>query len=349
MNRPSVLRCAKRAFALLAAAAALMVQAGASAGVWAAESAVILQYHRFGEDRYPSTSVTIAQLEAHIAHLKAGDYTVLPVPEILARIREGRPLPERAVGITIDDAARSVVDEAWPRFQEAGFPFTLFVSTDAVDQGHAGIASWDDIRRLARSGVVIGNHGASHERMWRKDDAANRADLLRANRRFEAELGAVPRLFAYPYGEWDLAAKALVAELGIDAAFGQQSGAVGRGADFLNLPRFPLNERYGDMRRFRQAVDTLPLDIRDLTPENPILEENPPVVRFTVRPPPDDLRGLACYPSNGAGVSLAFGAGGAVAVRLDGPYPPGRARLNCTLQAEGGRWRWFGIQFVAPG
>ena len=29
-------------------------------------------------------------------------------------------------------------------------------------------------------------------------------------------------------------------------------------------------------------------------------------------------------------------------VLFDGPFPPGRARLNCTAPAEGGRWHWFG-------
>ena len=162
----------------------------AGGGALAADSAVVLQYHRFGEDALPTTSVTIDQLEAHIDHLASGGYAVLPLPEILAALRAGRPLPERAVAITIDDAARSVVDEAWPRFAAAGMPFTVFVSTDAVDQGHAGIMGWNDLRRLAAAGVTIGNHGAAHGRMWRDDADANRVDLLRARRRREETVPA---------------------------------------------------------------------------------------------------------------------------------------------------------------
>ena len=119
-----------------AACAALAMAVGIAAGggaALAADSAVILQYHRFGEDSYPSTSVTIAQFEAHIDHLAGGGYAVLPVPEILAALDEGRPLPERAIGITIDDATRSTFEEAWPRLEQAGLPFTVFVSTDSVE------------------------------------------------------------------------------------------------------------------------------------------------------------------------------------------------------------------------
>ena len=102
------------------ALATAIIVATASSAALAADSAVMLIYHRFGEDSYPSTSVTIAQLEAHIEHLASGGYSVLPVPETLAAIDAGQPLPERTVGITVDDATRSTFEEAWPRFEEAG-------------------------------------------------------------------------------------------------------------------------------------------------------------------------------------------------------------------------------------
>ena len=217
------LRSGRVAWAAFAIAATITTGGGAAI---AGESAVILQYHRFGEDSYPTTSVTIDQFEGHIEHLTSGDYVVLPVPEILAALGAGRPLPERTIGITIDDATRSTFVEAWPRLEEAGFPFTVFVSTDPVDQGHAGIMSWEELRSLVAAGVTIGNHGAAHARMWQSDDATNRADLLRARRRLAEELGVDATLFAYPYGEWNTALRALIAEFGFSAAFGQHSGVV---------------------------------------------------------------------------------------------------------------------------
>ena len=330
-----------------ALAMAVTVAAGGGAAI-AADSAVILQYHRFGEDKYPSTSVTIEQLEAHMAHLAAGGYTVLPVPDILAAIDAGEPLPERTIGITIDDATRSTFVEAWPRFEAAGFPFTVFVSTDAVDQGHAGIMSWDELRQLAAAGVTIANHSAAHGYMWRGDDAANRADLLKARQRIEEELGEDATLFAYPFGEWDAALRALVAELGFAAAFGQHSGVVGAHTDRFNLPRFALNANYGDMDRFRLIVDTLPLGAREVTPADQILSENPPTVGFTVEPPLANPASLACYASGGVTARLEHKEDGRIEVRFDRPFATGRARLNCTAPAGGGRWHWFGLQLVAP-
>ena len=345
MSARPLLRTARTLCAALGMAVTIAAGGGAA---FAADSAVILQYHRFGEDKYPSTSVTIEQFEAHIAHLTDGGYTVLPVPDILAAIDAGEPLPDRTVGITVDDATRSTFIEAWPRFAAAGFPFTVFVSTDPVDQGNAGIMSWDELRQLAAAGVTIANHSAAHGYMWRADDAENRADLLRAQRRIDEELGVDAALFAYPFGEWDEALRALVAELGFSAAFGQHSGVVAAHTDRLNLPRFALNASYGEMDRFRLIVDTLPLGARDVTPVDQVMVENPPTVGFTIEPPLANPASLACYASGGVTATLDHEEGGRVEVRFDKPFPTGRARLNCTAPAEGGRWHWFGLQFVAP-
>ena len=333
--------------ASIALAVAVTLAAGGGAAI-AADSAVILQYHRFGEDAYPSTSITIEQFEAHIEHLSTGGYTVLPVPEILAALAAGRSLPDRAIGITIDDATRSTFVEGWPRFEEAGLPFTVFVSTDPVDQGHAGIMSWDELRELVAAGVTIGNHGAAHGRMWQNDGAANREDIEKARRRIREELGLDATLFAYPYGEWNGALRTLVAELGFTAAFGQHSGVAAAHSDSLNLPRFALNENYGGIDRFKLIADTLPLGARAVTPTDQILTENPPSVGFTVEPPMANRNALACFASGGVGTTIEHREGGGVQVSFDGPFPPGRVRLNCTAPAEERRWRWFGLQFVVP-
>ena len=88
----------------------------------AAESAVILMYHRFGEDKYPSTNIRLDQFDAHLEKLASGDYTVLPLDKIIRHMQNGIDLPDRTVAITIDDAYLSVFTEAWPRLEAKGFP-----------------------------------------------------------------------------------------------------------------------------------------------------------------------------------------------------------------------------------
>ena len=92
-----------------------MVHDNRAAEVPIDNGAAVIMYHRFGEALYPSTNIRLEQFEAHIAELTSGPYTVLPLPEIVAALAEGRALPERSVGISIDDAFLSIYREAWWR------------------------------------------------------------------------------------------------------------------------------------------------------------------------------------------------------------------------------------------
>ncbi|MBT3627728.1 MAG: polysaccharide deacetylase family protein [Rhodospirillaceae bacterium] len=332
----------------LALAAILLAAFGLPASGMAADSAVILQYHRFGESDMSPTNVTLEQFEAHLEYLQSGGYTVLPVPHIIAALSAGQPLPDKTVGITIDDAVKSVIDEAWPRLRAAGFPFTLFVATDAVDHHQARIMSWDDIRSLVNAGVTIANHSSTHGHLWRGDIAAARHDIEAAQARFQAELGFRPRLFAYPYGEYNLALRGLVEELGFDVAFAQSSGVASNSADFFALPRFSLNEAYGDIKRFRLIIDTLPIPIHDLTPADPVLQQNPPHIGFTVDDSVGDIKRIACYASNQGAVQLELLGASRVELRVPKPFPRGRSRVNCTLPGPDNRWLWFGMQYLVP-
>ncbi len=339
----------RRLIGALLGALAAQATLGTAAAAQGGDSAVILMYHRFGEDDIPATNIRIEQFEAHLATIAAGAYRVLPLPDIVAAFRDGTPLPDRALAITIDDAYLSVYTEAWPRLKAAGLPFTLFVPTDAVDRGRANYMTWEHIRELARAGVGIGNHTASHLHMPTAGRQRNAATIAKANRRFQEELGFVPELFAYPYGEHSLAARQAVIEAGFEAAFGQHSGVAYAAHDSYSLPRFALNESYGDAEAFRLRVEALPLRVGEVTPLDPLLAVNPPPFGFTVEPGLEGLGRLACYAwPQGERARIERLGERRFEVRLAQPFPTGRGRLNCTLPAGEGRWRWYGIQFFIP-
>jgi peptidoglycan/xylan/chitin deacetylase (PgdA/CDA1 family) len=67
----------------------------------------ILRYHAIcGPEGYPYADphlcVMPSNFEQHVAYL-AENYEVLPLPEIAARMRDGRPLPANTVALTFDD------------------------------------------------------------------------------------------------------------------------------------------------------------------------------------------------------------------------------------------------------
>jgi peptidoglycan/xylan/chitin deacetylase (PgdA/CDA1 family) len=257
---------ATMAMALAAAIPAGPVLAQAGAG----ESAVLLAYQRFGQGSNPANRVRIKQFEAHVKELTNGRYAVMSVPKILEAIEAGTKLPNRTIGITIDGAFRSVYEEAWPRLKAAGLPFTLFVTTDPIDQGLPAYMTWDQIRELRAAGVSLGIHTAGYVRASRAGPDVFRTDLERAFASFEAALGERPRLFSYPNGEMSLAVGRALADAGIGAAFGYQSGPVNPRSNIMHLPRFPIVENYADEKPFKLRVNTLALPVVDLVPADPL-------------------------------------------------------------------------------
>jgi len=324
--------------------------AGSAAAAGApSESAVVVMYHRFGEKKFPSTNITLEQFDEHIKILTSGAYTVLPLPEIVEKIKSGQPIPARTIGISIDDAYRSTFTEAWPRLKKAKLPFTVFVSTNHVDRKLSNMMTWDQIRTLAKNGVTIGHHTATHLHMADHDGARNKHDIITASERFQKELGFVPKIFAYPYGEASQSVFQIARDAGFTAAFGQHSGAFNQHGEFFYLPRFAMNETYGSAARFKLAVNATALPVSEITPEDPLVTaNNPPAIGFTITKPVKGLKRLACYTSHaGRAQVLQLGAQ-RIEIRIEKPMPAGRTRLNCTLPATDGRWRWFGRQYYVP-
>ncbi len=336
--------------AIMAALTVVACLSGAPDRPAAAEEvsgAIVTMYHRFGENDYPSTSIRIAQFEEHLEELKKERYTVRPLPEIVKALKTGKPLADRTIAITVDDAYLSVYEHAWPRLKAAGLPFTLFVATGVIDRKIPGYMSWDQIRELKEAGVTIGSQTQAHPHMTTLDRQALKRELADSNQRFVEELGEKPSLFAYPYGEYSLMVRQAVAEAGFSAAFGQHSGVAYDGMDHFTLPRFALNERYGGIDRFRLVTNALPLPVSDVLPKDTLLGENPPAFGFTLDSSIGDPGSLSCFASSEGETHLEY-LEQRVEVRLKQAFPPGRSRINCTMPGPDNRWRWFGSQFVVP-
>ncbi|MDC1381939.1 polysaccharide deacetylase family protein [Candidatus Puniceispirillum sp.] len=313
----------------------------------AADHAVILMYHRFGENKYPSTNIRLDQFETHLEKLVDGNYNVLPLEKIIRDLQNGIDLPDRAVAITIDDAYLSVFNEAWPRLKAKNLPFTIFVATNPIDQKHSNYMNWDQIRQLQADGVGIGSQTKSHPHMHQISLENIDAELYGSNQRFLSELGLRPTLFSYPYGEYNLAVIDRVKSAGFIAAFGQNSGIAHGSNGFFELPRFTLNERYGSIERLSLAINGLPLKVSQTLPADMVIEKNPPAFGFTLSPEIADNRQLRCF-NKTYGKLVLERLGPRAEIRFPSVLPKGRSRVNCTMPGPNGRWRWFGRQFLVP-
>ena len=315
-----------------------------SSNVFAYDSAVIIMYHRFGESNYPSTNISLKRFSEHINELKKEKYNVLPLLEIISRLKEGKPLPDYTVAITMDDAFLSIYENAWPILKKEGLPFTLFVSTDYVDFNYSKYMSWDQIRELKNSGVTIGHHSKSHAHLHTLNEAEIRNEIDYANSRFMKELNEIPSLFAYPYGEYNNLVKNIAFEK-FDASFGQHSGAIHPSHGFHEFSRYSMNEQYGTMDRFLLAINSLPIVVNEIYPDDPVLIENPPSYGFTLGKNYANVKNLNCFAS-GQGQTEVILIEKRIEIRVSKPFTQERNKINCTMPGDNKRWHWFGRQFL---
>ena len=306
----------------------------------------ILMYHRFGEEKYPSTNTTIEQFISHTNELIKDKYNVIRLDEVVKGIQGKINLKDRSVSITIDDAYLSVYTQAWPILKKLNLPFTLFISTDVIDNNFSNYMNWDQIRELVDNGVLVGSQTKSHPHLHRLSSKQILDEIEHSNKRFIKELGFKPTLFAYPYGEYDNKTIEIVKGSGFDAAFGQHSGVAHISIGIFELPRFAMNENYGDLSRLKLAINALPIIVKDINPENNFLKKNPPDFGFTLSSEIKPMKAVRCFASNGIFTDTKRIGKFRIEVRLGQKFSNARGRINCTMAAKNGRWRWFGKQFV---
>ncbi len=323
--------------------------------------AVVFMYHRVGDSRYPSTNVTGEDFEAQLNQLARKHFEVWPLERIVQHLKKRMPLPERTVAITFDDAYASVYENAWPKLRQRGWPFTVFISTDAVDGGLRDFMSWEQMRKMQAAGVTFANHSRSHDHLLARKPGETKVswkervkeDIHDAEKRLQQELGKEANpglLFAYPFGEYSAALAGIIHELGY-SGFGQHSGALGPQSDFRALPRYPINERFSDRDEFVVKADSLPLAVEEITPWDPLLDRNnPPRLRVTLAESEADLKRLACYASGQGRLSIHWIARDERRFSVQAPeaFDSGRARYNCTAPSKSGRWYWFSQPWVIP-
>ena len=314
-------------------------------------AAVIFMYQRIGEDTVPQSNISTEQFQEHINELKKGGYAVLPLTKIIDAIKNGEPLPPRTVGITFEGAYQTTLANALPLLQEAQMPFTVFFSSDALENNTSGHMTWDQLKELKKSGLVdFGILPSAYEHLVNQTSEQSAALINRAVSRYREMLGGEPVFFAYPYGETSAALRKQVAGYKFKAAFGQQAGVVYGGADFFALPRFTMTDDYGDFDHFMLTAHALSLPVSDVVPDDKDIAANPPIIGFTVTPEIHNLGKLACFASGMEGkLPLTRIGSNRVEIRPSQPFTDRRTRINCTLPndaftpGEAQNWRWFGM------
>ena len=249
--------------------------------------------------------------------------------------------------ITIDDAFKSFYTEAWPFLKEKKIPFILFVSTEPI--GKYGYMNWDEIKEIDNSEFgYIGHHSHTHEYLIDMSDKEFENDIETATKIFKDQLGYVPNIFSYPFGEYSLYMKKYISK-NFKIAFGQHSGIIDVNKDKYELPRFPINEKYGELKRFKSIINYMPLEFKTLIPEEKMINQNnnPPKLSIEFFEKQKNIDKITCYSNDGGNwkKSNLKIEQNTLIINFDEKFLPRRGRINCSLN-DNGKWRWFGTQFT---
>jgi len=304
-------------------------------------------YHRFNENKYPSTNIRVEDFTKHINLIKAENLRFIKAEDFENHINSKNT--ERKILLTIDDGFESFYLNAWPILKAEKIPFILFVSTREV--GANNYMNWDQIREIAKEDFVhIGNHSHTHEYLIDRTKKEIEEDIKKSMAIFKKELGFNSPFFSYPFGEYSLEFKKIIKNLNFKYAFGQHSGVADESKDLFELPRFPINEKYGEIKRFKSILKTLPFKYEEITPKEKYINNslNPPDVRIKFYKNIKNINLISCY-SNEKNKwrksNIKFINDYEVQILLEGKFTTERGRINCSLQ-DNGFWRWLGIQFV---
>ena len=280
----------------------------------------------------------------HMKIIKNSKYDFLNPNEFENKFKTSKSNKE--ILLTIDDAFESFYLEAWPFLKENNIPFILFVSTEAV--GKRGYMTWDQIREVESENFsLIGHHSHSHEYLIDEDENNFILDIAKANVIFQKELGYIPNLFSYPFGEYSKFMRDYISK-NFKFAFGQHSGVIDLNKNKFELPRFPINEKYGELKRFKSIINYYPLEYKNLYPSEKQLStnNNPPNFKVEFFKEQKNLNNITCYSNEGDkwDKSKTNFSNQILTIEFREPFKPRRGRINCSLN-DNGKWRWFGVQF----
>ena len=304
---------------------------------------VSIMYHRFNENKYPSTNIKVDIFKKQLELIEKNNIEFYDPLKFDNEFKH--PKKNKKVLITIDDAFSSFYENAWPILKKRKIPFILFVSTEPV--GKSGYMNWNEIKEISSYDFAyIGNHSHTHEYLLNFSHFEFEKDIKNSIKIFKEKLGYNPIFFSYPFGEYNLKQTKFI-ENNFKYGFGQHSGVIDLTKNRFELPRFPINEKYGDLERFESIIKLFPIPYKSLRPEDKFIakEQNPPVVEIDFFEEQKNIKNINCFSNEGNnwGSPIMKFKKNTLEINFKEKFTFRRGRVNCSLKDEN-VWRWLGLQ-----
>ena len=304
---------------------------------------VSIMYHRFDENKYPSTNIKIDIFKKQLELIEENNIEYYDP----AKFDNEYYIPKKnhKILITIDDAFLSFYENAWPILKKKKIPFILFVSTEPV--GKSGYMNWEQIKEVSSHDFAyIGNHSHTHEYLLNFSHSEFEKDIKNSIELFKDKLGYNPIFFSYPFGEYNLKQTQYIKN-NFKYGFGQHSGVIDSTKNRFELPRFPINEKYGDLERFKFISKLFPIPYKNLNPEDKFIskKQNPPTIKINFFEEQKYIKNINCFSNEGnewRNPIMEFKKK-SLEINFREKFTFRRGRVNCSVQ-DANIWRWLGIQ-----
>lgn len=326
-----------------------------STNVWAVKSPtagdlIILQYHHIDHHTPHSTSTRPNDFIEHLKLIQKMGLPVVDLPAALDELFKKGRLKQTSVAITFDDGFQSVYTQAFPELKKRGWPFTIFVNPQLASFKSSLFLNWQQLKELKNQGASIANHGMTHAYLLNKPKKMSWDDWLyqeveQAQHKIEKQLGSTPKILAYAYGEFNSEITRWLAQNGY-RALGQHSGPINRYSHQQALARFPAGGSHSNPKKLKQKLKTLAAAIDHSQWKNPIIQDNPPLLKLTLTKDDLNTRSIQCYSnSEGAIPTLTHKENGRIIIKTHNQkaIKRRRDRYNCSIQslAKPSHYYWY--------
>ncbi len=208
-------------------------------GPWAS----ILMYHSVGDNSALFT-VPTTSFEKQLQYLVKHNYIVIPLSELVSRIKNKKSL-KKVVVLTFDDGYADNYEIVFPLLKKYNLSASIFVTTGMVgtiskDRTGAQLPmlSVEQIREMKQSELIeFLPHGELHVKLHNASRDEAQKEITDSHMHLQAMLGEVPAIFAYPSGKYSKETLRLLVEEGYIAACTVRPGLVRQETSLFELPR----------------------------------------------------------------------------------------------------------------
>ncbi len=299
----------------------------------------VLMYHRFNSEKYLDTSISSKKFNEHINYLIENNIKILPLDNLTDILENNHKFSEKLVFITIDDAYKSFYKFGFPILKKHKIPFSIFVSSKYISENEkSDHMSWRMLKDISENNGLILNHSTSHRSFLALTNEELEKEVIQNQKKINKNLGAQPKIFSYPYGESNIKIEKKIENLGYEIAFSQHSAPISYNENKFRLPRYALNDEYGDLERFKLILNSKPLLVSDLNYQDTTINTENFKLSFKTNV---HAKLISCFINNSA-LIIKENNNKNVTLFIKNLQPNNRYRINCTYKDKNNQLFWFG-------